>query len=123
MTLRAQTLGAVGTIVDGNIRDLQEHRALGYTVFSRGTGITAGHEVCYSSEINTPVRLHSRLQPDVWIHPGDILIGDENGVACIPQALENEVAQIVPTLSQRDERCLQALKDGISAEQAFRLRA
>lgn len=32
MSMRARTSGAVGTIVDGSIRDLQEHRDLGYPV-------------------------------------------------------------------------------------------
>jgi regulator of RNase E activity RraA len=32
MSNRAQASGAVGTIVDGRVRDLQEHRDLGYPV-------------------------------------------------------------------------------------------
>ena len=32
MSGRAQASGAVGTIVDGRVRDLQEHRDLGYPV-------------------------------------------------------------------------------------------
>jgi regulator of RNase E activity RraA len=32
MSLRAQTLGAAGVIVDGRVRDLQEHRDLGFPV-------------------------------------------------------------------------------------------
>lgn len=32
MSMRAQLLGARGTIVDGRVRDLQEHRDLNYPV-------------------------------------------------------------------------------------------
>ena len=32
LSTRAQHLGAVGTIVDGKVRDLNEHRSLGYPV-------------------------------------------------------------------------------------------
>lgn len=32
MTMRAQYLGAAGTIIDGKLRDLQEHRELEYPV-------------------------------------------------------------------------------------------
>lgn len=32
MSTRAQASGAVGTVVDGRVRDLQEHRNLGYPV-------------------------------------------------------------------------------------------
>lgn len=41
MSNRAKYLGAAGTIVDGRIRDLQEHRDLGYPVFARGVGTAA----------------------------------------------------------------------------------
>lgn len=36
MSMRAQLLGAKGTIVDGRVRDLQEHRDLDYPVSMGG---------------------------------------------------------------------------------------
>ncbi|WWC63046.1 uncharacterized protein I303_105645 [Kwoniella dejecticola CBS 10117] len=122
MSMRAKTLGAVGTVVDGRLRDLAEHRNMGYPVFSRDVGITAGQEVCYSSEINVPVPLRSAHQPDVWIHPGDIIVGDENGLACIPQELEEKVLEILPVLAERDRLSMQDLESGMKAADVFRNR-
>lgn len=122
MTMRARKLGAVGTVVDGRVRDLAEHREQGYPVFSRDLGITAGQEVCYSSEINVPVPLRSPDQPDVWINPGDIIVGDENGLACIPQNLEEEVMRLLPGLVERDRLCMEDLISGKTAEEVFRTR-
>ena len=51
MSTRAQYSGAVGTIVDGRIRDLQEHRDLGYPVFARDVGTTAPSEILRVSEV------------------------------------------------------------------------
>lgn len=51
MSNRAQYLGAVGTIVDGRIRDLQEHRDLDYPVFAREIGTTSPAEVVRVSEV------------------------------------------------------------------------
>lgn len=119
MSARARTLGAVGTIVDGRIRDLDEHRQLNYPVFSRDFGITAGQEVCYSSEIGIAVPLRSSIQPDVWINHGDIIIADEDGIACIPQALEEEVAKIVSNLVHRDKKSMEDLLAGESAGDVF----
>lgn len=93
-----------------------------YPVFSRDVGITAGQEVCYSSEINVPVPLRSTHQPDVWINPGDIIVGDENGVACIPQELEDEVADLIPLLAERDRLSMEDLMAGMKAEDVFRNR-
>lgn len=42
MSMRAKSLGAVGTIVDGRLRDLAEHRRMNYPVFSRDVGISHG---------------------------------------------------------------------------------
>ncbi len=51
MSIRAKHSGAVGTIVDGRIRDLQEHRSLEYPVFAREVGTTSPYEVVRVSEV------------------------------------------------------------------------
>ena len=51
MSNRAKYLGVVGTIVDGRIRDLQEHRDLEYAVFARDVGTTAPQEVLKVGEV------------------------------------------------------------------------
>lgn len=38
MSTRAKHLKCAGTIVNGRIRDLQEHRDLGFPVFAKGVG-------------------------------------------------------------------------------------
>ncbi len=52
MSTRAKHLGAAGTVVDGRIRDLQEHRDLEYPVFAREVGTTAPAEVVRVSEVS-----------------------------------------------------------------------
>lgn len=66
--------------------------------------------------------LRSPHQPDVWINPGDIIVGDENGVACIPQDLEDEVANLIPLLAERDRLSMEDLITGMKAEDVFRNR-
>lgn len=51
MSTRAKHLGAVGTIIDGRLRDLQEHRDLDYPVFAKDVGTTAPQEVARVSEV------------------------------------------------------------------------
>ena len=60
MSTRAKHLGAAGTIVDGRIRDLQEHRDLEYPVFAREVGTTAPAEVVRVSEVRNPIVLVAR---------------------------------------------------------------
>ncbi len=53
MSNRAQYLGAAGTIVNGRVRDLQEHRDLDYPVFARDVGTTAPQEVLRVGKVRT----------------------------------------------------------------------
>lgn len=71
-----------GFVVDGLIRDLPDIRALGdFPVFARGaTPIGPLHRG--PGEINFPVSVGG-----IVIHPGDIIIGDLNGVVVVPQEI------------------------------------
>ncbi|KAK0255095.1 hypothetical protein LTR48_001247 [Friedmanniomyces endolithicus] len=111
MSTRAKYSGAVGTIVDGRLRDLQEHRDLDYPVFARDVGTTAPAETMRVAAINEPVRLNSDDQ-DAVINPGDILVGDLNGVVCIPQHLAEKVVELIPSQLEADEKVAADIKNG-----------
>ncbi|KAL9131014.1 MAG: hypothetical protein Q9217_000956 [Psora testacea] len=111
MSNRAKYSGAAGTVVDGRIRDLQEHRLLNYPVFARNVGVTAPGEVLEVSEINTPVQFQSEGQ-DMVINPGDYLIGDLNGVVCLPKELAVKVLALMPSQVEADEKVAQDIQQG-----------
>ncbi|GMF80376.1 unnamed protein product [Aspergillus oryzae] len=119
MTLRAQALNATGVVIDGRVRDLNEHRALNFPLFAKSVGTTAGGEVCRPSEVNVPVRLNSENQ-DAWINPGDYIIADLNGVVRLPQELAEQVLDAIPAIADADAKCAEAIKAGRSVEDAFR---
>jgi regulator of RNase E activity RraA len=54
------------------------------------------------------------------INPGDFIIADLDGVVCIPASLLGRVLELVPSIVQKDRRCAEAIKEGISVEEAFR---
>ncbi|KAF2157743.1 RraA-like protein [Myriangium duriaei CBS 260.36] len=111
MTTRAKASGAVGTVVDGRIRDLQEHREAGYPVFARDVGTSAPAEVVRVSEINAPVKLQTDEQ-DAIIHPGDIIIADLNGVVCIPQDLADRIVDLMASQAEADEKVAADIRAG-----------
>ena len=51
MTARAKTLGVAGTIIDGRLRDLQEHRDLDFPVSSPSSH---AHPPAATKERNKP---------------------------------------------------------------------
>ena len=48
------------------------------------------------SEVDVPIQINSEW--DVWIRPGDIIIGDADGVVCLPASLAVKVLEILPGL-------------------------
>jgi regulator of RNase E activity RraA len=81
----AQTLGVAGIVVDGVIRDIVGIKALNFPVFSKGTAVAASGKAGVG-EINIPISCGGTT-----IHPGDIIVGDADGVVVIPQTIEQEV--------------------------------
>ena len=62
-------------------------------------------------KVNVPVRLQSDDQ-DVVIDPEDLLIGDMNGVVCVPKALAVKVLRLMPSQVEADEKVAEDLKRG-----------
>ncbi|KAL3446800.1 ribonuclease E inhibitor RraA/Dimethylmenaquinone methyltransferase [Aspergillus insuetus] len=108
MSTRAKAAGALGVVVDGRVRDLSEHRGLGFPVFSRDTSILGSAGFTRASEIDVPLQ----FKDDLWIHPGDILVGDEDGVVVIPPSLMEDVVELCRERCEIDLKTVEALKKG-----------
>lgn len=119
MGLRAKTLNAAGVVIDDRVRDLNEHRALGFPLFARAVGTTAGGEVCRPSEMNVPVRLNLDVQ-EAWTQPGDYIIADVNGVVRLPEELAEKVLDVIPGIVEADEKCAEGIRTGRSVEEVFK---
>lgn len=83
----AQTLGIAGLVVDGAIRDVRGCKALKFPVFCKGTTVAACGKAGMG-EINVPISCGGAS-----ISPGDLIVGDADGVVVIPQAIEDEVLE------------------------------
>ncbi len=79
MSLGAKTKGINGLVIDACVRDADDIEAMGFPVFSRGLCIrgTSNHG---DGTLNEPI-----IIGDVLINPGDIIVGDRDGVVVIPQ--------------------------------------
>lgn len=58
-----------------------------------------------------PVQLQTEDQ-DATISPGDYLIGDLNGVVCLPKTLAKEVVALIPSQVEADERIAKDIMQG-----------
>ncbi len=66
--------------------------------------------------------LQSAEQPNTIIHSGDYLIGDVNGVVCLPKRLAEGVLALMPSQVEADERIAEDLATGSGFEQASKER-
>ncbi len=99
MATTAKTLGAVGCVSDGGLRDVREVEALGgFQYFCPGFVVSHGQPVIL--DVNVPVEIHG-----LPIAPGDLLHGDVNGLLVVPEAIAGEVAAACDEV-RREERAL-----------------
>lgn len=117
MGVAAQARGLAGLVIDGGVRDSLELTAMNFPTFSRGLCIkgTLKHG---GGALNKPLAIGS-----VVIQPGDIMIGDADGVVVVPRAegpaiLEKSVQRV-----DRENVIMQQLRDGKSTLEIYGLKS
>ena len=88
LALRAQVRGAAGIVTDGAIRDSQALHAMDLPVYYGATHPAVLGRRHVPWEVNTTIACAG-----VTVVPGDIIVGDGDGVIVIPAHLAMEVAQ------------------------------
>jgi regulator of RNase E activity RraA len=83
---RIVTKGAAGLVTDGAVRDGHKVVRYGYPVFAGGSTPTVGEPNVLPYEVNEPVACGGVL---VW--PGDIIMGDDDGVVVLPAQLAEDI--------------------------------
>lgn len=92
-------VGAAGLVSDCAVRDLPEVRALGFHYFARGS--VASHANFRIARVGVPVQVMG-----VVVRPGDLLHGDENGLALIPGERRDELPEMVSRIRRREGELL-----------------
>lgn len=98
MTAGAVANGHAGAVLDGSVRDLTEiRRDYGFPVYARDVspGTTLGRYRTVASQV--PVRVG-----EVIVHPGDIVVGDVDGVVVVPHAKAAEVLAMAQEIDVRE---------------------
>jgi 4-hydroxy-4-methyl-2-oxoglutarate aldolase len=98
MTAGAVANGHAGAVLDGGVRDLVEiRRDDGCPVYARDVspGTTLGRFKTVASQV--PVRVGG-----VVVHPGDIVVGDVDGVVVVPRAKAAEVLAMAQDIDARE---------------------
>lgn len=98
----AKKIGLAGVVIDGAFRDIEENEELGFPIYARAN--TCGRSTrSAKGEVNVPISCGG-----VAVRPGDIIVGDRNGVCVIPLEHAEEIIQA--TQKQVDKMEAQAAK-------------
>lgn len=101
-----QQRGAVGAIISGSVNDIDEILELGLPVFSSGVSALTTRILGVEGAINVPVTVGGAV-----IRPGDVIVGDSDGIAVIAP---DEALSIAAILAEK-EMAEPALKEKIAA--------
>ena len=86
-SLAAQQRGCVGVIVDGAVANLAEIQGHGLPTFARAVAALGGRRLAEGGGVNVPVQCGG-----VAVHPGDLVLADDDGVVIVPAAIAQKVA-------------------------------
>lgn len=106
MTRTALRKGVSGLVIDGGVRDAAEIRELGFPVFARAV-IAAGGDKEGPGEVNVPISCGG-----VAVMPGDLVVGDEDGVAVVARVTAADVLAQLRLVLATEARKQQAISDG-----------
>ncbi|MDQ0574603.1 fumarylacetoacetate hydrolase family protein [Agromyces albus] len=118
LALRAQVRGAAGIVTDGGVRDAEAVAGFEIPVFSQGP---------HPSVLG---RKHVPWETDVTItcggaavQPGDVIVGDGDGVIVIPPHLVEEVVAEAVAQEQEDAYVAEQVAAGASVDGLFPMNA
>jgi len=85
LSTAARARGAAGCLTDGFVRDIKPIRRMKFPVFHGGIAPLDSKGRGKVAEIDVPIRCAG-----VAVSPGDLVVGDADGVIVIPRAIEAE---------------------------------
>ena len=109
LATRIHQRGAVGVVSDGAFRDTPAIMEAGLAAFARSMNAHNSKSVHYPSDIQRPIACGG-----VAVFPGDIIVGDAEGVVVIPRHLAEEVAEKAVAMEDREAFILHKIQQGHS---------
>jgi 4-hydroxy-4-methyl-2-oxoglutarate aldolase len=115
MSLAAKNKGLGGVVIDGTVRDVDELAEIGIPIFA--SGVTAEGTVKVSpGGINCPINCGG-----IAVSPGDVVIGDNNGVVVVPHGRVEDVLKTSSDIKQKEKKIRERVLNGESLYDIFGL--
>ncbi|CAN5804868.1 ribonuclease activity regulator RraA [soil metagenome] len=109
LATRLQVRGAAGLVSDGGLRDAVGIAALDMPSYCAGPSAPTNLIKHHALDINAPIGCGG-----VPVYPGDLMVGDGDGVVCIPAHLVEEIAGEAYEMERFETFILEEVRRGIS---------
>ena len=109
LTLRIKIKGAAGLVCDMCVRDAPHMPEKDIPIYCKGAASPGG--TVFNVDYNVPIGCAG-----VLVCPGDIILGDEDGVVVIPQAMLDETVEACLVHEDREEFIRLKLAEGVPLE-------
>ncbi len=118
MTYASNHRGIRGVTIDGVSRNVDVIKMLKFPVYARGRVPLTARGRTMKDTYNCLIRFAG-----VQVRPGNIILGDDNGVAVIPQEQVEEILAATAEILQRELAIVEKLKQGTPLHEVGRLRS
>lgn len=114
LAIRARHNGAAGVVTDGGVRDYEAVREIGLPVFTRGAhpAVLGRRHVPWDFDLAIACG-------NATVVPGDIIVGDDDGVIVIPREIAEEIADATLAKEHEDEWVAARVAEGGALDGLF----
>jgi regulator of RNase E activity RraA len=107
LATRMQVRGVAGIVTDGGLRDARGIAALEMPAWCAGPSAPTNLIRHHALDLNAPIGCGG-----VPVYPGDIMVGDDDGVVCIPAHLAEAIAQEAVGMERYEDFVLEQVRMG-----------
>ena len=112
--------GCVAAVVDGGVRDVHFLETCGMPILTRYRTPAQGVGRWRVTDFEHPVQVRGALREWLTVSPGDIILGDADGVISIPRDLLTEVCTRVTAWSQTEDQARTEIAEGLPLLEALK---